>query len=747
MSGSIIRDKPTLLGAERQNSVTNNNSPLKLFTHAKTTITEIFKNIALYVNDSNKFLDDVKKSDKNLITPEKYVEIQELKEKVNRILTIISRDHMKVVFFGRTSNGKSTTMNAMLRERILPVGMGHTTNCFLQIEGTDKAEPYVLTPGSDEPKSISSLGTVGNALSREKLDSDSLVKILWPKEKCRLIRDDVVLVDSPGIDVSANLDQWIENHCLDADVFVLVISAEATITVSEKKFLHNVAQRLSNPNIFILMNRWDATANEPEMVESVRQQHLDRGLEFLCDELHLCDRKEASEHRMFFISAREALLKRNKDPTSSPRTGFAEGHEERLIEFNNFEHEFEKCISKTAVQTKFEQHTNRGKGITTTLRETTANIANRSQTLKQESVQKLTQMDEKHNLLERELRSMTESAKDKIRHISEDVYKRVAQTLNDEIRRLYTLIEEFDRPFSSDSEQIPLYKRDLHRWVEERLGTNLQTRLHAALHSSLDSVHREIKERVKSVLENKERINNVDSIVPRSDFAVSYRLDCSNLCSDFREDIQFKFSLGFTSLWQRFVQNQKESITSSKLNHEISTPSASSLLSSTNDLLTTANNISALTTKSGMIALGGCALVWRSVGWKVLGVVAGIYGTLYLYERVMWTKKAQERAFKRQYADYASSKMKLIVDMTSGNASAQVQQELSMYFAQTIRYVDMEKDDLTDSMKQIKIEIDQLLKYIDKGKKLKKQGDQIENELSEFSNQYLSSESTTATNE
>ncbi len=26
---------------------------------------------------------------------------------------------------------------------------------FVQIEGTDKAEPYVLTPGSDEPKSVS----------------------------------------------------------------------------------------------------------------------------------------------------------------------------------------------------------------------------------------------------------------------------------------------------------------------------------------------------------------------------------------------------------------------------------------------------------------------------------------------------------------------------------------------------------------------------------------------------------------
>ena len=67
-------------------------------------------------------------------------------------------------------------------------------------------------------------------------------------------------------------------------------------------------------------------SSEIAFVFKVRQQHLDRGLEFLCDELHMCDRKEASEHRMFFISAREALLSRNNDPTSSPRSGFNEGN-------------------------------------------------------------------------------------------------------------------------------------------------------------------------------------------------------------------------------------------------------------------------------------------------------------------------------------------------------------------------------------------------------------------------------------
>ena len=52
---------------------------------------------------------------------------------------------MKVVFFGRTSNGKSTCINALLGDRILPTGIGHTTSCFLQVEGGDEQEAYLMT--------------------------------------------------------------------------------------------------------------------------------------------------------------------------------------------------------------------------------------------------------------------------------------------------------------------------------------------------------------------------------------------------------------------------------------------------------------------------------------------------------------------------------------------------------------------------------------------------------------------------
>ena len=43
------------------------------------------------------------------------------------------------------------------------------------------------------------------------------------------------------------------------------------------------------------------------------------------------------------------------------------------------------------------------------------------------------------------------------------------------------------------------------------------------------------------------------NLLPTRDFEVAYRLDCRNLCADFQEDIEFRFSMGITSLIQRFL--------------------------------------------------------------------------------------------------------------------------------------------------------------------------------------------------
>lgn len=86
--------------------------------------------------------------------------------------------------------------------------------------------------GNDLLPSFQNLKQMANALSQEKLNESSLIRIFWPRERCNLLRDDVVFVDSPGVDVSKNLDDWIDNHCVNADVFVLVLNAESTMTLA-----------------------------------------------------------------------------------------------------------------------------------------------------------------------------------------------------------------------------------------------------------------------------------------------------------------------------------------------------------------------------------------------------------------------------------------------------------------------------------------------------------------------------------
>lgn len=93
-----------------------------------------------------------------------------------------------------------------------------------------------------------------------------------------------------------------------------------------------------------------------------------------------------------------------------------------------------------------------------------------------------------------------------------------------------------------------------------------------------------------------------------------------------------------------------------------------------NNLLLLLQALQVVASKSNFILIAVGGVVWRGLGWKILAISASLYGLCYLYERLMWTRKTQEKLFKKQYADFASSKLRLIVDLTSQNAAGQVQQ-------------------------------------------------------------------------
>ncbi|XP_034029014.1 mitofusin-2 [Thalassophryne amazonica] len=729
-----------------------NASPLKHFVTAKKKINGIFEQLGAYIKESASFLEDTYKNEEldPVTTEEQVQEVQGFLVKVAGIGEVLARRHMKVVFFGRTSNGKSSVINAMLCDKVLPSGIGHTTNCFLRVEGTDGNEAFILTEGSEERKNIKTVNQLAHALHQdEDLDAGSLVCVMWPKAKCALLRDDLVLLDSPGIDVTTKLDSWIDKFCLDADVFVLVANSESTLMQTEKSFFHKVNERLSSPNIFILNNRWDASASEPEYMDEVRRQHMDRCSNFLVDELGVVDRVQASD-RIFFVSAKEVLQARVQKAQGMPEAGgaLAEGFQARMFEFQNFERRFEECISQSAVKTKFEQHTVRAKQISEALRRVMESVHMAAQEQRVYCLETKDDRQDRLEFIDKQLDLLTVDCKAKIKKIAEEVERQVSNAMAEEIRKLHVLVDDFHMDFHPSPVVLKVYKNELHRHIEEGFGKNMSGRCSASISSALQATQTDMIDGLKPLLPSTVR-EQVDKLVPRHCFSLNYDLACDKLCSDFQEDIGFHFSLGWTMLVNRFLGPKNTRRALMGYNDQVPRPMALTPVSTTMPpfpqssmtqeelMVSMVTGLASLTSRTsmGIIVVGG--VIWKAVGWRLIALSLGLYGLLYVYERLTWTTKAKERAFKRQFVDYATEKLQLIVSYTGSNCSHQVHQELAGVFAQLCQQVDVTRQNLEDEIADMNNKIDLLDALQSKAKLLRNKAGWLDSELNMFITQYL----------
>uniref|UniRef100_A0A8C1RPN9 Mitofusin 1b n=1 Tax=Cyprinus carpio TaxID=7962 RepID=A0A8C1RPN9_CYPCA len=706
---------------------TTDPSPLKRFVQAKKKIGEVFEQLLVYVQEGSEFVKETcnNESLENISNRSQLDQIEAYTSKLSTIKEVLARRHMKVAFFGRTSNGKSTVINAMLRDRVLPSGIGHTTNCFLSVEGTDEDKAFLKTEGSEEEKSIKTVNQLAHALHMdESLDAGCLVKVFWPKTKCALLRDDLVLVDSPGTDVTTQLDSWIDKFCLDADVFVLVANSESTLMNTEKHFFHKVNERLSKPNIFILNNRWDASAAEPEYMDDVRKQHTDRCVNFLVEELKVMDRAQAP-NRIFFVSAKEVLNSRMQRAQGMPETGgaLAEGFQERLKEFQSFERSFEECISHSAVKTKFEQHTIRAKQITETVKDVMdqINIA--------AADKRVVSLEEREFLIDR-----LDFVRSQLNLLIQDIKKNI-EAVTEEVKHKVTLRNRLTAHFQMNSyctEAAQLYLilhqscfRDLLSHIEKGMGKNLAFRCSDAVNASVQSSQQDMMECVKPLLPSAVQ-SQLHMLIPSRKFELSYDLNCATLCSDFQENIEFRFSLGWTALVHRFLGpvNAKRALMLSQIPRE-------------ELMMSVVNNLASVTSRTSMsvIIVGG--VVWRTVGWRLIAFSMSLYGMLYLYEKVTWTTKAKERALKKQFVDYATEKLQMIISFTGSNCSHQVQQEIASTFARLCQQVDITQKELENDIRRLTDKIQKLETVQKRSKVLRHKATALEKQLEDFSSQYI----------
>ncbi|XP_071200672.1 mitofusin-1-like isoform X2 [Salvelinus alpinus] len=710
-------------------SAQGNFSPLKRFVVAKKKISDVFEQLLEYVKECSAFVEETCQNEalENIASRDQQEQIQAYAGKLQTIKDVLARRHMKVAFFGRTSNGKSTVVNAMLRDRVLPSGMGHTTNCFLSVEGTDADHAYLKTEGSEEEKSIK------------------------PWDRCHYAAGQLDRQFLPG------------RRCLRAGGELRINPHEHgtsahKLTLQEKHFFHKVNEKLSKPNIFILNNRWDASANEPEYMEDVRKQHTDRCVNFLVEELKVMDREQAP-NRIFFVSAKEVLNSRMQRAQGMPESGgaLAEGFHERLKEFQSFERIFEECISQSAVKTKFEQHTIRAKQITETVKAIMDAINIEAAEKRVASLEDREYQMDRLEFVKNQLSLLIEDIKMKIKAITEEVESKVSSAMGEEICRLNVLIEEFHSDFQPSPHVLKLYKSDLLSHIEEGMGKNLAFSCSNAVNASVQSSQRDMIESLQPLLPPAVQ-SQIQMLVPSRKFDLSYNLNCATLCSDFQENIEFQFSMGWTALVNRFLgpTNAKRAFMLVDRNFQVTqmtrslstTPSSGpssvavahpqdTALSQEELMMSMATNLASLTSRTSMTVVIVGGVVCRTVGWRLIALSASMYGLLYLWEKLTWTTKAKEHALKRQFVDYATEKLQLIVSFTSANCSHQVQQEMATTFVRLCQQVDLTQRELEGEISRLTAKVQTLETVQSHSKTLRHKATEFERQLETFTDQYL----------
>jgi ribosome biogenesis GTPase A len=212
----------------------------------------------------------------------------------------LDEERFSLVVLGEFNHGKSTFINALLGQALLPVGITPTTAVLAQIKhGTVVRAEAVYESGARrpiDPARLSDWLTVEGAAARPAGGADegavlSHVEITHPSP---LLEDEVTIVDTPGVnDINEQRAEITYGHVPRADAVIFLLDAGQILTASERQFLEERILRSSRDRLVFVVTKADLL--EPADLEEAvafARKHLARIV---------------AEPAVFPISARRAL--------------------------------------------------------------------------------------------------------------------------------------------------------------------------------------------------------------------------------------------------------------------------------------------------------------------------------------------------------------------------------------------------------------------------------------------------------
>jgi len=708
-----------------------------LLTDAREDAFILFSDLSELVHKCREFASKCTDEVSSRITESTFNRLDQYLEQVCNIRDILSRQHLKVVFFGRTSSGKSTLINALLGEKVLPSGIGHTTNCFIQIQGTSRNEASLLVPigeqGCFTETNVSNLTDIANALSDQHIDEKSLVVLNWPRSRCRLLEDDVILVDSPGIDVTKTFDDWIEDNCADADIFVLVANSESTIMMREKNFFKEVSEKISKPNIVIVENRWDCTDfEEKNVVDLVKSQHVQRCGQFLIDDLKTTSQGDLM-NRLFFTSGKEILTARMREKSGNIRREQDRFRQDRVDDFDRFERLMKDSLTYASIHTKYGSHCKTGKMICIELVKIFENLAESGFGLKKQCLIERQELMSSIDRTENEMKNISDTLRDQIHEMLEQTIQRVSVVFHEEINNLNELINDFNIQFYDDEVVKLVYVQEMERFLVHGLMMNMKRRIGKQISSYVVQSQEDMVLQISEQLPECKRSTFLETIPANNPFEISFFMETSS-SMDFNFNSSFQFSYG-VFFWAR------ESISTFRKMFKGANGSSdgNNILAQNGSTMSTVSKLTllALASQNSMAGMLASSILCRRIGLRLVGLTLVTHGALYFYEKINWGSGGQESAIKEKFVLHLQGKLRMLVYSVTTTCCQQIQQELQFTLAVVCKMVEESVDKMKRECEATEQKLGCLTENLDILEDLIYSSEDIGIRMEDFENHYL----------
>lgn len=276
-------------------------------------------------------------------------EQRKVKDEPLRIARKKTGEEFIVLFIGAFSSGKSSMINTLIGERLLPTGFLPETAVIGELHyGTRKKiilypkkgqwdggdEPFEINPTPEEiakyvslsaDDAVNSMGqTAEGEVSEKKIDAKfEKMIVYWPLD---ILKDGVVFVDSPGInDPNAN-DYIVKGYLPNADAIVYVMDSQHAYQGTDVAQLKEI-NTLGKQNIVTGYTFYDIISNQetPAQLQKTRN----RLIQYMLGNRHT----ELGKESIHFMDSLGGLKARqSNDNTGWIRSGF-QGFESYLAQY------------------------------------------------------------------------------------------------------------------------------------------------------------------------------------------------------------------------------------------------------------------------------------------------------------------------------------------------------------------------------------------------------------------------------